>query len=153
MVTFGTLTRSDGFGFLAFRYWAGTGLGDGWKVDLERRVKMDPSVDAEGSTTTMRRGDAAQPLVSAPTRQINLPSTGANRSSHSRARKRPRKPVAPVNNLRHWPQMPLGGAQASTERFRAAVQEAKIGPDKDIPHVTPQVIVKYTTNLQLLGLL
>jgi hypothetical protein len=26
-------------------------------------------------------------------------------------------------------------------------------PDKDIPHVTLQVIVKYTTNLQLLGLL
>jgi fatty acid CoA ligase FadD9 len=58
-----------------------------------------------------------------------------------------------LHYLRHWPQMPLGGAQASTERFRAAVQEAKIGPDKDIPHVTPQVIVKYTTNLQLLGLL
>jgi thioester reductase-like protein len=49
------------------------------------------------------------------------------------------------------PQMPLGGAVASAERFRAAVQQAKIGPDKDIPHVTPQVIVKYITNLQLLG--
>jgi fatty acid CoA ligase FadD9 len=36
---------------------------------------------------------------------------------------------------------------------RAAVQDAKIGPDKDIPHVTPQVIVKYITDLQLLGLL
>jgi thioester reductase-like protein len=50
------------------------------------------------------------------------------------------------------PQMPLGGAPASAERFRAAVEEAKIGPDKDIPHITPQVIVKYITNLQLLGL-
>jgi fatty acid CoA ligase FadD9 len=58
-----------------------------------------------------------------------------------------------LHYLRHWPQMPLGGARASTERFRAAVQEAKIGRDKVIPHVTPQVIVKYTTNLQLLGLL
>jgi fatty acid CoA ligase FadD9 len=48
--------------------------------------------------------------------------------------------------------MPLGGAPASAERFRAAVEEAKIGPDKDIPHITPQVIVKYITNLQLLGL-
>ena len=37
--------------------------------------------------------------------------------------------------------------------FRAAVQDAKIGPDKDVPHVTPQVIVKYITDLQLLGLL
>ncbi len=36
---------------------------------------------------------------------------------------------------------------------RAAVQDAKIGPDKDIPHVTPQIIIKYITDLQLLGLL
>jgi thioester reductase-like protein len=50
------------------------------------------------------------------------------------------------------PHMPLGGPMVSAERFRAAVQEAKIGPDKDIPHVTPEVIVKYITNLQLLGL-
>ena len=42
---------------------------------------------------------------------------------------------------------------APTDRFRAAVQDAKIGPDKDIPHVTPEVIVKYVTDLQLLGLL
>ena len=27
-------------------------------------------------------------------------------------------------------------ALGSTERFHAAVQEAKIGPDKDIPHIT-----------------
>jgi fatty acid CoA ligase FadD9 len=33
------------------------------------------------------------------------------------------------------------------------VQEAKIGPDKDIPHVTREVIVKYITDLELLGLL
>jgi fatty acid CoA ligase FadD9 len=51
------------------------------------------------------------------------------------------------------PEVPLWGALASTDRFRAAVQEAKIGPAKDIPHVTPQVIVKYSRNLQLLGLL
>jgi len=38
-------------------------------------------------------------------------------------------------------------------KLRSAVQDAKIGPDKDIPHVTPQVIVKYITDLQLLGLL
>ena len=39
-----------------------------------------------------------------------------------------------------------------TERFRSAVQDAKIGPGKDIPHVTPEVIVKYLTDLQLLVL-
>ena len=40
-----------------------------------------------------------------------------------------------------------------TERLRAAVQEAKVGPDKDIPHVSAPIIVKYITDLQLLGLL
>ena len=48
---------------------------------------------------------------------------------------------------------PIRGSIAPTDRFRAAVQDAKIGPDKDIPHVTPEVIVKYVTDLQLLGLL
>jgi fatty acid CoA ligase FadD9 len=51
------------------------------------------------------------------------------------------------------PEKPLRGAMAPTERFRSAVQDAKIGPDKDIPHVSAPVIVKYITNLQLLGLL
>ena len=51
------------------------------------------------------------------------------------------------------PQVPLNGSMAPTDRFRAAVQEAKIGPDKDIPHVTQPVIVKYITDLQQLGLL
>ncbi|MGF2950984.1 thioester reductase domain-containing protein, partial [Mycobacterium sp. THU-M116] len=51
------------------------------------------------------------------------------------------------------PEKPLRGSLAPTDRFRAAVQEAKIGPDKDIPHVTAPVIVKYATDLQLLGLL
>ncbi|WP_196770801.1 hypothetical protein, partial [Mycobacterium colombiense] len=48
---------------------------------------------------------------------------------------------------------PINGSIAPTDVFRAAVQEAKIGPDKDIPHVSAPVIVKYITNLQLLGLL
>jgi fatty acid CoA ligase FadD9 len=39
------------------------------------------------------------------------------------------------------------------DRFRSAVQEAKIGPDKDIPHISAPIIVKYVTNLHLLGLL
>ncbi len=51
------------------------------------------------------------------------------------------------------PQAPLNGSMAPTDRFRAAVQEAKIGPDKDIPHVSQPVIVKYVTDLQLLELL
>jgi fatty acid CoA ligase FadD9 len=51
------------------------------------------------------------------------------------------------------PEKPTRGSIAPTDRFRCAVQEAKIGPDKDIPHVTAPIIVKYITNLQLLGLL
>lgn len=31
--------------------------------------------------------------------------------------------------------------------------EAKVGPDNDIPHVSAPVIIKYITDLQLLGLL
>src|SRR6478609_6877188 len=51
------------------------------------------------------------------------------------------------------PEKPIRGSIAPTDRFRAAVRSAKVGSDKDIPHVTPQVIVKYITDLQLLGLL
>ncbi|WP_372513254.1 hypothetical protein, partial [Mycobacterium stomatepiae] len=38
-------------------------------------------------------------------------------------------------------------------RFRAAVQQAQIGPTNDIPHVTAPIIIQYITNLQQLGLL
>ncbi|WP_094288561.1 amino acid adenylation domain-containing protein [Mycobacterium lehmannii] len=54
------------------------------------------------------------------------------------------------------PPPPTLGAYGPTDRFRAAVREAKIGPDKhnpDIPHVTAPVIVKYATDLERLGLL
>src|SRR3954447_23908295 len=51
------------------------------------------------------------------------------------------------------PEAPIRGSIAPSDRFRTAVQHAKIGPFKDIPHVTPPVIVKYITDLQQLGLL
>jgi fatty acid CoA ligase FadD9 len=51
------------------------------------------------------------------------------------------------------PATPLRGSFATTDRFRAAVQEAKVGPDKDIPHITAEIILKYITDLQLLRLL
>ncbi|WP_136244192.1 carboxylic acid reductase [Mycobacterium intracellulare] len=51
------------------------------------------------------------------------------------------------------PEKPINGSMAPTDVFRAAGQEAKIGPDKDIPHVSAPVIVKYITDLELLGLL
>jgi thioester reductase-like protein len=48
---------------------------------------------------------------------------------------------------------PTIGSYAPADRFQAAVQEAKIGPDNDIPHVSAPVLIKYVTDLQLLGLL
>ena len=51
------------------------------------------------------------------------------------------------------PQRPINGSIAPTDRFRTAVQEAKIGPDKDIPHISPPIIAKYVSDLRLLGLL
>ncbi|WP_156752419.1 thioester reductase domain-containing protein, partial [Mycobacterium sp. ACS1612] len=57
-----------------------------------------------------------------------------------------------LHNYQH-PQPPIHGSIAPTDRFRTAVQEAKIGPDKDIPHITRDIIIKYITDLQLLGLL
>ncbi len=54
------------------------------------------------------------------------------------------------------PEEPISASLGPTDRFRAAVREAKIGPDKnnpDIPHVSAPMIVKYVADLQLLGLL
>lgn len=61
--------------------------------------------------------------------------------------------VLPLLHYYQQPQKPLDGALASTERFRGAVQAAKVGPDKDIPHITAPLIVKYITDLKLVGLL
>jgi glycopeptidolipid biosynthesis protein len=41
------------------------------------------------------------------------------------------------------PVEPIRGSFAPTDRFRAAVQDAKIGPDNDIPHVSAPIIIKY----------
>jgi fatty acid CoA ligase FadD9 len=51
------------------------------------------------------------------------------------------------------PSVPVCGSIAPTDRFRTAVQDAKIGPDKDIPHISAPIIAKYVSDMQLLGLL
>ena len=60
-----------------------------------------------------------------------------------------------ANHVR--PLEPNRGAYASTDRFRTAVRDAKIGSGRDIPqgipHVSAPIIVRYATDLQLLGLL
>jgi fatty acid CoA ligase FadD9 len=60
--------------------------------------------------------------------------------------------LPPLHNYQR-PEAPVCGSVVPAGRFRSAVQEAKIGPDKDIPHVSALIIVRYIANLQLLGLL
>jgi fatty acid CoA ligase FadD9 len=61
--------------------------------------------------------------------------------------------LLPLLHKYQRPEIPILGTTAPTDRFRAAVQGAKIGPDKDIPHVSASIIVKYITDLRLLDLL
>jgi len=61
--------------------------------------------------------------------------------------------LIPLLHSYQTPEQPVNGSLAPADHFRAAVQDAKIGPDKDIPHISAPVIVKYATDLELLGLL
>jgi fatty acid CoA ligase FadD9 len=61
--------------------------------------------------------------------------------------------LLPLLHKYQRPEKPIRGAMAPADRFRAAVQDARIGPDKDIPHITAPIITNYITNLQRLGLL
>jgi len=61
--------------------------------------------------------------------------------------------LLPLLHNYQQPSYPVAGSIAPVDRFRAAVQNAKIGADKDIPHISASVIVKYITDLELLGLL
>jgi fatty acid CoA ligase FadD9 len=60
--------------------------------------------------------------------------------------------VLPLLSAYRKPEPPLRGAPAPTDVFRQAVRTAKIGADKDIPHLSPSLINKYVADLQLLGL-
>ena len=60
--------------------------------------------------------------------------------------------VLPLLDAYRKPEKPLRGAPAPTDVFRSAVQAAKIGADKDIPHLSAALIDKYVSDLQLLGL-
>jgi len=51
------------------------------------------------------------------------------------------------------PEEGVPGSAIPAERFHTAVQAAKVGPDKDIPHLSAALIGKYVTDLRRLGLL
>jgi fatty acid CoA ligase FadD9 len=61
--------------------------------------------------------------------------------------------VLPLLGAYREPEKLLRGGPTPTEVFRTAVQAAKIGADKDIPHLPATLIDKYVTDLQHLGLL
>jgi fatty acid CoA ligase FadD9 len=61
--------------------------------------------------------------------------------------------LLPLLHNYQQPDHPMRGTIAPTEHFRSAVQDAKIGPDKDIPHLSAPIIVKYISDLKVLGLL
>ncbi|MET4427153.1 carboxylic acid reductase [Mycolicibacterium sp. 624] len=106
-------------------------------------IGMDEFVDwlIEAGHPIQRMDDYAEWLARFETTLRALPERQRNAS------------LLPLLHNYQTPQQPVNGAMAPTDRFRAAVQDAKIGPDKDIPHITREVIVKYVTDLELLGLL
>ena len=61
--------------------------------------------------------------------------------------------LLPLLHKYQKPEKPINASMAPTDRFPAAVQDAKVGPDNGIPHITPQIIAKYVSDLRLLGLL
>ncbi|MGV9835882.1 carboxylic acid reductase [Nocardia niigatensis] len=61
--------------------------------------------------------------------------------------------VLPLLHAYRRPGLPLPGAALPAKRFQEAVQQAKIGPNGDIPHLTRELIDKYVTDLRLRGLL
>jgi fatty acid CoA ligase FadD9 len=61
--------------------------------------------------------------------------------------------VLPLLDAYRKPEVPLRGAPAPTDMFREAVQAAKIGAEKDIPHLSAALIDKYVSDLKLLGLI
>jgi len=61
--------------------------------------------------------------------------------------------VLPLLRNYQRPARPVLHGMGTVERFRAAMHQARFAPDQDIPHITPAIIVRYMTNLQMLGLL
>ncbi|MEV0637358.1 carboxylic acid reductase [Streptomyces sp. NPDC050619] len=60
--------------------------------------------------------------------------------------------MLPLLHAFRSPVEPLPGSAMPADRFQAAVREAGIGVDKDIPHLTRELIVKYPADLRQRGL-
>ncbi|QIS03993.1 AMP-binding protein [Nocardia brasiliensis] len=61
--------------------------------------------------------------------------------------------LLPLLDAYRRPLRAVRGSALPAKNFQAAVQAARIGPDNDIPHLSPALIDKYVTDLRHLGLL
>ncbi|MFQ6397515.1 carboxylic acid reductase [Nocardia sp. KC 131] len=61
--------------------------------------------------------------------------------------------VLPLLHAYRRPGPPIEGSVIAAKGFTTAVQAANIGPDNDIPHLSPSLIHKYVTDLRQRGLL
>ncbi|MFE7717673.1 carboxylic acid reductase [Nocardia rhizosphaerihabitans] len=61
--------------------------------------------------------------------------------------------LLPLLHAHRRPGRPLPGSALPADGFRAAVRAARIGADHDIPHLGPELIEKYVSDLTGLGLL
>ncbi|WP_216204941.1 thioester reductase domain-containing protein [Amycolatopsis aidingensis] len=61
--------------------------------------------------------------------------------------------VLPLLHAFQEPEQPVHGSAIPATEFHEAVRAAGIGQDKDIPHLSAELIGKYLTDLRLLGLL
>jgi len=61
--------------------------------------------------------------------------------------------LLPLLHAFRRPDMPIRGAALPAKKFQAAVQAANLGPEGDIPHLTPALVEKYASDLKLRKLL
>ncbi|QIS19551.1 carboxylic acid reductase [Nocardia terpenica] len=61
--------------------------------------------------------------------------------------------VLPLLHAYQYPATPICGVALPAKKFQSAVQAAGLGPDNDIPHLTPALAEKYTNDLKLRNLL
>jgi fatty acid CoA ligase FadD9 len=106
-------------------------------------VSLDTFVDwlVDAGHAISRIGDYSEWLTRFETALVALPERQRAQS------------VLPLLQAFRQPATPLRGASAPTEIFRAAVRHAKVGAEKDIPHITADLLKKYTSDLQHLGLI
>jgi fatty acid CoA ligase FadD9 len=105
-------------------------------------VSLDVFVDwlIDGGHTITRIDDYQEWLTRFETALTALPE---KQRSHT---------VLPLLHAYRTPQAPLLGAPAPTDLFHTAVRDARVGPDSDIPCISRELVEKYVTDLQNLGL-